>query len=83
MVIILIITDKNRTVGGLTGLSVPTPCQIECLFSADCHFVVLVVNSACTIGNFKLPSVEQGFNAPRIASIFKGKKRKEITVKLL
>ncbi len=67
------IVDKNRTVGGLTGLSVPAPCQIECLFSADCHFVVLVVNSGCTIGNFKLPPVDQGYYVPRSASIFKGR----------
>ena len=61
-----------RTVGGLSGLTVSTPCQIECLFSADCHFVILVVNSVCAVGNFKLPYVSFGYANARTASIFKG-----------
>ncbi len=64
----------HRSVGGLSGLSVPTPCQIECLFSSDCHFVVLVVSSACIIGNFQLTPVYMGYYFPRTVSIFKGKK---------
>jgi len=64
----------HRSVGGLSGLSVPTPCQIECLFSSDCHFIVLVVSSACVIGNFQLTPVYMGYYFPRTVSIFKGKK---------
>ena len=53
-------------------LSVPGPCQIECLFASDCHFNVLVVGSTCIIGNFKIPPVGFGYYFPRTTSIFKG-----------
>ena len=62
-----------RNVAGLSGLTVPTPCQIECLFSADCHFVILVVSTSCAVGNFKLPYTSFGLVNARTASIFKGR----------
>jgi hypothetical protein len=61
-----------RRVPGRSVLTLPTPCQIECLFAVDCHFTILVVNTDCAIGNFKLPSVSLGLNSPRVASIFIG-----------
>jgi hypothetical protein len=61
-----------RRASGTSVLTLPTPCQIECLFASDCHFVILVVNSDCAIGNFKKPMVSMGLVNQRIASIFMG-----------
>ena len=61
-----------RSVSGLAGLTVSTPCQIECFFASDCHFVLLVVNSLCLIGNFKMIPVSLSYTSPYEVSVPKG-----------
>ena len=60
----------------LSSLSLPTEtqCQLECYFSTDCHFVVVINSTLCVIGNFKIaPSTQLNYNDPAVVFVYKGK----------